>query len=113
MAHCLHLLTLALCLGFLLAGFAPNAGAASPPHQEATHGLAAEEICGETLALLQQHQQELGRELRRVHREIAALRHDLEQPGLKEIFSGIGYILGLCGVAFFFLGRRQNPGKGN
>jgi nickel transport protein len=47
------------------------------------------------------------RELRRLHREIAMLRQEFENPGMEDIFSGIGYILGLFGVAFFVAGHRE------
>ncbi|MHB1397793.1 MAG: hypothetical protein ACYDAI_00435 [Trichloromonadaceae bacterium] len=50
---------------------------------------------------------QLAAELRRIHREIAALRADLAQPGIKEVFSGLGYILGLFGVAAFVAARRK------
>lgn len=51
----------------------------------------------------------LAGELRRIHREIAALRADLDKPGLQEVFSGLGYILGLFGVAAFVASRRKGP----
>jgi nickel transport protein len=50
---------------------------------------------------------QLAAELRRIHREIAALRAELAQPGIKEVFSGLGYILGLFGVAAFVAARRK------
>lgn len=52
---------------------------------------------------------QMAEELRRIHREIAALRADLDQPGIKEVFSGLGYILGLFGVAAFVAARRKGP----
>lgn len=52
---------------------------------------------------------QLAEELRRIHREIAALRADLDQPGLAEVFAGLGYILGLFGVAAFVAARRKGP----
>lgn len=52
---------------------------------------------------------QVAEELRRIHREIAALRADLNQPGLQEVFSGLGYILGLFGVAAFVASRRKGP----
>lgn len=45
---------------------------------------------------------EFSQEMRQIKREIALLRQSIEKPGLKEIFSGIGYILGLFGIAFYF-----------
>lgn len=52
---------------------------------------------------------QLAEELRRLHREIAALRAEIDEPGLQEVFSGIGYILGLFGVAAFIASRRKGP----
>ncbi len=50
---------------------------------------------------------QLAEELRRIHREIAALRADLDKPGLPQVFSGLGYILGLFGLAAFVAARRK------
>ena len=61
----------------------------------------------QVLALIEQQNRKLSNELRRIQREIAALRADLDQPGLKEVFSGIGYILGLFGTAAFMISRRK------
>ena len=47
-------------------------------------------------------------DMRRIQREIAALRADLGKPGMSEMFSGLGYIFGLFGVAFFVAGRRRS-----
>ena len=58
-------------------------------------------------ALLKEQNSKLSGELRRIQREIAALRADLDKPGLKDVFSGIGYIFGLFGVAAFVAARRK------
>jgi nickel transport protein len=63
--------------------------------------------CPELVALLKEENGKLSGELRRIQREIAALRADLEKPGLPEIFGGLGYILGLFGVAAFVAARRR------
>jgi len=63
--------------------------------------------CPEIVTLLQEENGKLAAELRRIQREIAALRADLEKPGLQEIMAGIGYILGLFGTAAFVAGRRR------
>ena len=62
---------------------------------------------GEVIALLKAQNSELTSDLRRIHREIAALRADLDKPGTKEVFAGIGYIAGLFGVAAFVAARRR------
>ncbi len=62
----------------------------------------------EVIALLKAQNSELSRDLRQIHREIAALRADLGEPGMKEVFAGIGYIAGLFGVTAFVAARRRN-----
>ena len=61
----------------------------------------------EVISLLQEQNSKLSGEIRRIHRELAALRADLEKPDVKDIFGGIGYILGLCGVAALVAARRR------
>jgi hypothetical protein len=67
----------------------------------------AEQPSQDTIALLKENNSKLSGDLRRIQREIAALRADLDKPGLKDIFSGIGYIFGLSGVAAFVAARRK------
>jgi nickel transport protein len=62
---------------------------------------------GEIVTLLKEQHSKLSGDLRRIQREIAALRADLGKPGIQEIFSGIGYIFGLFGVAAFVASRRK------
>jgi len=61
----------------------------------------------EIVALLNEQNDKLTNDLRRIQREIAALRADLDKPGFKDIFAGIGYIFGLFGVAAFVASRRK------
>ena len=61
----------------------------------------------EAMALLKEQNNRLSNDIRRIHREIAALRADLDKPDIKDIFGGIGYILGLCGVAALVAARRK------
>lgn len=63
--------------------------------------------CRELAAMLDQHTTQISRELGQVRREIAALREDMTNPGIKEIFAGIGYIFGLAGVGFFVHSHRD------
>ena len=58
-------------------------------------------------ALLKKQNSKLSGELRRIQREIAALRVDLDKPGLRDVFAGIGYIFGLFGVAAYVAARRK------
>jgi len=61
----------------------------------------------EVMALLKAQNSRLSKDLRRIQREIAALRADLAEPGVKDIFAGVGYIFGLFGVAAFVAARRK------
>lgn len=59
------------------------------------------------IKLLTEQNRKVSGGLRRIQREIAALRADLDKPGMKDVFSGIGYILGLFGAAAFVASRRK------
>lgn len=61
----------------------------------------------EVITLLKEQNSGLSRDLRRIQREIAALRADLDKPGVKDVFAGIGYIFGLFGAAAFAASRRR------
>jgi nickel transport protein len=67
----------------------------------------AAENAPELVTLLKEQTGKLSGDLRLIQREIAALRADLEKPGFRDIFSGIGYIFGLFGVAAFVASRRR------
>jgi nickel transport protein len=68
---------------------------------------AAENSPQEIVTLLKEQHHKLAGELRRIQREIAALRAELETPGTRDVFAGIGYIFGLFGVAAFVASRRK------
>jgi nickel transport protein len=61
----------------------------------------------DVMQLLKEQNSKLSSELRRIQREIAALRADLDKPGLKDVFSGIGYIFGLFGTAAYVASRKK------
>ena len=63
--------------------------------------------CAAAVDEIRQEHKKLHRELRQIKREIGLLNQNLEEPGLREIAAGIGYILGLCGVAALVATRRQ------
>ena len=71
------------------------------PAQGSEMGVAGGEGYEKIIALLQ------------VKREIAALGQQLENPGIREIMGGIGYILGLFGVAAYVASRKKNISEGN
>ncbi|MCF8075996.1 MAG: hypothetical protein K9K63_04555 [Desulfotignum sp.] len=84
-------------LCFSLAGLSGPLWAQNPP----------EDSTGEIIALLKEQNSALSADLRRIQREIAALRADLDKPGIKDVFAGIGYIFGLFGAAAFAASRRR------
>jgi len=84
-----------LCL--FLAGLPGFLSAQSPPEENARV----------VITLLKEQSTKLSSDLRRIRREIAALRADLDKPDIKDVFAGIGYIFGLFGVAAFFAERRK------
>jgi len=46
-------------------------------------------------------------DLRQIKRDLAKLQQRLDEPGPSQIFAGIGYILGLCGVAALVAARKK------
>ncbi len=49
----------------------------------------------------------INNELHRIRRELTLLRMEQEKPKMTEVIGGIGYILGIFGVAAYFLARRD------
>ena len=78
--------------------------AAAPPSVES---------CADLAALLVRQEEHTSRELRQLKRDLAALSQKVEEPGISEIFGGIGYILGIFGVAAYVASRRRDGGGGN
>ena len=66
-----------------------------------------ESDCRQTIVLLKEQNVKLSEDLRRIQREIAALRADLNKPGMRDIIAGIGYILGIFGAVAFVAARRK------
>jgi hypothetical protein len=65
------------------------------------------EQCVAVQQRLDTQHQTLTRELRTIKRELALVNQNLERPGLRDIMAGIGYILGLFGIAGFMASRRS------
>jgi nickel transport protein len=63
--------------------------------------------CEQALKMIQQERSLIIREIGQVRREIAALRQEISEPGLKEVFAGIGYIFGLAGVGLYVQCRKS------
>ncbi|MFZ7128338.1 MAG: hypothetical protein ACOWWM_19465 [Desulfobacterales bacterium] len=87
--------TAVLCLA--LAALPVSLPAQTPP----------EAVSQELVVLMNEQHDKLSGDLRRLQREIAALRADIAKPGLKDVFAGIGYIFGLFGVAAYVASRRK------
>jgi len=66
------------------------------------------DTCAETVTLLKTQDKKISQELRKIKREIAALKEALSKPGPEKIFGGIGYIMGFLGIIFYFLARKQS-----
>lgn len=61
--------------------------------------------CQETVSLLKKQKKNLSHEFRQVKRELGVIKESLSKPGLTEILGGIGYILGLFGLSFYWYAR--------
>jgi cobalt/nickel transport system permease protein len=86
----------------------------SSPGHRAQFALAASpdrvEIRGE--AVEQMVEKAVDEKLRPLRREVAALRQAAQRPGVTEILGGIGYIIGLMGLALYFKYRRGKCDNG-
>ncbi len=67
----------------------------------------AETGCRDAVSAIEKQQKTVSRDMRKIQREIAALRADLGKPGLSEVLGGLGYIFGLFGVAAYVASRRK------
>jgi nickel transport protein len=67
----------------------------------------SDESSQEVITLLKEQNRKLSSDLRRIQREIAALRADFDKPDIKDVLGGIGYIFGLFGIAAFVASRRK------
>jgi len=70
------------------------------------------ESCADVATLITRQEEKNSREFKQLKRDLAALSQQLEEPGLREILGGIGYILGIFGVAAYVASRRKPEGKG-
>lgn len=77
------------------------------PGQPPTVNAAAVADAGQILAQLKRQEETFATELRQLKRELALLRLQREKPGLREIIAGLGYILGLLGVASYVAGKKH------
>ncbi len=70
------------------------------------------ESCADLAALLVRQEEHTSRELKQLKRDLAALSQQIEEPGMSEILGGIGYILGIFGVAAYVASRRRDGDRG-
>ena len=56
---------------------------------------------------LQQENADLKRKLRRLEHQVAALRDELNSPDATQIIGGIGYIVGVFGIAGWIVSRKK------
>jgi hypothetical protein len=105
-----------LLLAAVVCWYGARAARAEEPETVATTTQAVELAPAETLSsptgdcerlakMLEQQKNQMTRDMGQMKREIAALRQDISEPGLAQIFAGIGYILGLAGVGFYMHAR--------
>lgn len=91
-----------LMIGFVVLFLAILPGAAWA--QEEATGADSQAV----ITLLKEQNTKISCDLRRIHRELAALRADMKAPGIKDVAAGIGYIFGLFGVAAYVASRKKN-----
>ena len=78
----------------------PNASAAlAETTVTASSGSIETVSCQDLAAVLRENQAATRNDLRQIKRDVAQLQQKLDEPGMGQIFSGIGYIFGLFGVA--------------
>jgi nickel transport protein len=63
--------------------------------------------CRGLLEAIEQQKALLLRETGQIKREIAALRQEMTNPGVKDALAGIGYIFGITGLALYFHCRKS------
>lgn len=106
------LLGLLICSAFFVADAVASGHEAGS--SEGSNASPSEESVGRSapdalriLEALQEQQRQMTNELRSVKREIAALKAAVSEPDFKDILGGIGYILGVFGIAFYLHARRR------
>lgn len=98
----------AVCSFFLLSGAGLAAQLETPSaEQQATVQNESVATCGQLADQLSRQEAFFLTELRQVKRELVMLRQQREKPGLREIVGGIGYIMGLLGVATYVASKKK------
>jgi len=93
----------------------PSGEAGAPTPVERHEEAPPEASRGAPVAAPDQEQEHLKAEIEAVAKQVAALRRDLDkyhnELRLQDILGGLGYILGVMGLAFYFLGVRRKESK--
>ena len=65
-------------------------------------------LANKRIQQLEQENSTLQRKVRRLERQTKAMRDELNSPGAPQIIGGIGYIVGLFGVAGWIAARKKS-----
>ncbi len=95
-----------LCVGLSRLGLAASVQAKAVVGQVLDSNQGVD--CATLVKMYEKQNHKLNRELGQIKREIAALRVSMHGVTLSKIFGGIGYILGLFGVAAMVDARHKN-----
>jgi len=93
---------------FILSLAGDDAQATAAPEDPVV--MAAESGEGQPATLPHDIEEALDRKLAPLVAEVRRLRQDMERPGLTEILGGIGYIVGLAGLAAYLAYRKKGKG---
>jgi len=61
--------------------------------------------CQQAVKLLKKQKKTFNHEFRRIKRELGAMKVSLNKPGFTQILGGIGYIIGLFGLSYYWYAR--------
>ena len=71
-----------------------------------------QESLSPSISQLQQENSNLQRKLRRLESQVKAMREEMNTPDATQVFGGIGYIVGIFGVAGWIAARKKSGRKG-
>jgi hypothetical protein len=103
---------LGLVMALAVVSFSQAGDKEADPVQPSVASPGASGQCSELVALLAEQEQKNSKEFRQIKRDLAALSQQVAEPGMREIFGGIGYILGIFGVAAYVASRKKANGGG-
>ncbi len=100
--------TVVVFIGFLVSNLVVYASSNSDTQKEVTSGAPdnnGNKVCLMVLEQVKKQNKMLSRDLGHIKRELLRLKYEISRPGVKEIFAGIGYVLGLFGIAAYMKAR--------